>query len=50
LPTEAEFEFAARGGLAGKTYTWGDEFPSRRKMDGQHLAGKIPVKDAGEDG
>ena len=41
LPTEAEFEFAARGGLSGKTYVWGDEFRPHGKMDGEHVAGQI---------
>ena len=50
LPTEAEFEFAARGGLSGKTYVWGDEFRPDGKWMANTWQGTFPVKDAGEDG
>ncbi|MGB7207171.1 MAG: formylglycine-generating enzyme family protein [Pyrinomonadaceae bacterium] len=50
LPTEAEFEFAARGGLIGKEYAWGDELRPDGKPAANWWQGVFPEKNTNEDG
>ena len=50
LPIESEWEFAARGGLAGATYAWGEEFAPHGRAMANTWQGRFPWENLSLDG